>query len=448
MKWRPYADYTRTDIPGLEQIPAHWEVLKLKLIADVRGGVAKGKDLTGQETVRVPYLRVANVQDGYLDLAQVEEIDIPVRELDRYLLQPGDVLMNEGGDFDKLGRGHVWKGEVSPCIHQNHVFSVRPHRVRSEWLSTVSGSAYAQFFFMGRAKQSTNLASISATNLAELPVVMPPPEEQDQILAFLYRETSKIDALIAEQHTLVDRLQAMRIGIIAEYVTKGFDPTVPMKECGIRWIDHIPSHWQVTPLKWLTDQTRPIMYGIVLPGPDVGEGIPILKGGNVKPAKMNLSSMARTTPEIEAPFARARLKTGDLVYAIRGSIGECEIVPSELEGANITQDVARVAAAEGVYPPWLRWALLASFIRENLASGSNGAAIKGINIFDLKLASIPTPPPDEQRAIATFLTKETEVFDRLKAEAESAIALLQEHRAALITAVVTGKVDVHEVACV
>ena len=243
MKWRPYADYTATGIHGLEQIPAHWEIRKLKLIADVRGGVAKGKDLTGQDTVRVPYLRVANVQDGYLNLSEVEEIDIPERELDRYLLQPGDVLMNEGGDFDKLGRGCVWKGEVSPCIHQNHVFSVRPHRVRSEWLSTVSGSAYAQFFFMGRAKQSTNLASISATNLAELPVVMPPAEEQDRMLSFLDRETAKIDALIAEQRTLVGHLGEKRQATIHSLVTKGVIRGAKLKDSGQEWIGMIPEHW-------------------------------------------------------------------------------------------------------------------------------------------------------------------------------------------------------------
>jgi len=230
MNWKPYPTYKSTSVPGLEQLPAHWKMLRLKLIAEVRGGVAKGKDLSGMETVKVPYLRVANVQDGYLDLTEVEEIEIPTKEVDRYLLKAGDVLMNEGGDFDKLGRGHVWRGEVSPCIHQNHVFSVRPHSVQSEWLNTVSGSSYAQFFFMCHAKQSTNLASISASNLAELPVVLPPEDEQRELLAFLETETGKIDQLISEAESIISLLREHRSALINAVITGQIDVSGTGKE--------------------------------------------------------------------------------------------------------------------------------------------------------------------------------------------------------------------------
>jgi type I restriction enzyme S subunit len=209
------------------------------------------------------------------------------------------------------------------------------------------------------------------------------------------------------------------------------------KDSGVEWLGEVPEHWEIAPLKWLTDQDRPIMYGIVLPGPDVEDGIPILKGGNVRPSRMNLQSMARTTPEIEAPYARARLKRGDLVYSIRGSIGDCEVVPDELESANITQDVARVAVANGVCNKWVRWALLASAIREDLASGSLGAAVRGINIFDLKRANIPTPLPSEQVAIANYLDVEAAKIDELVAEQQRLMELLKEKRQAVISHAVT-----------
>src|SRR6185369_301168 len=114
-----------------------------------------------------PYLRVANVQAGHIDLSDVAKIDLPSGEVGRYLLRKGDVLMNEGGDFDKLGRGAIWQGEIEPCVHQNHVFAVRPFGVSAEWLNAITGAAFARFFFMGRSKQSTNLASISSTNLVD-----------------------------------------------------------------------------------------------------------------------------------------------------------------------------------------------------------------------------------------------------------------------------------------
>ena len=118
-------------VEWLGEVPAHWAVVRLKRVAHVQTGVAKGKDNTGRKTLEVPYMRVANVQDGYLDLEDVATIDMPEDDLARYLLECGDVLMNEGGDFDKLGRGHIWDGSIEPCVHQNHVFAVRPFGVRA-----------------------------------------------------------------------------------------------------------------------------------------------------------------------------------------------------------------------------------------------------------------------------------------------------------------------------
>ena len=444
MSFPRYPKYKASGVEWLGDVPEHWQVTPLKHLADVKTGVAKGKDNEGRNTIAVPYLRVANVQDGYLDLDDVASIEIPIGDLKRYCLKPGDVLMNEGGDFDKLGRGHVWDGQIDPCITQNHVFAVRPHKVSSVWLNAITSSEFARFYFMSRSKQSTNLASISSTNLMELPVILPPPPEQTRIAAFLDQETAKIDALVAEQRRLMELLKEKRQAVISHAVTRGLNPDAPLKPSGIEWLGDVPGHWEISPLKWLTDQDRQIMYGIVLPGPDVGEGIPILKGGNVKRSRMNLESMSRTTAEIEAPYARARLKEGDLVYSIRGTIGDCEPVPTEMTGSNITQDVARVAPADGVCAPWLRWALLSSAVREDLACGSLGAAVRGINIFDLKRAAIPTPPLPEQVAIAEFLARETTEFETLTAEAQRAVDPLQERRTALISAAVTGQIDVRD----
>lgn len=219
----PSAPMKDSGVEWLGQVPAHWEVKALKFVATVQTGVAKGKDNTGRETVVVPYLRVANVQDGYLALDDVAEIEIPVSDLPRYLLRSGDVLMNEGGDFDKLGRGHVWRSEIEPCIHQNHVFAVRPHSVAPEWLNTVTSSTYAQFYFMSRSKQSTNLASISSTSIMELPVVLPPSSEQRQLLAFLMRATSQLQSLITEAVLSIELLRERRAALISAAVTGQID---------------------------------------------------------------------------------------------------------------------------------------------------------------------------------------------------------------------------------
>ena len=212
-----------SSVPWLGQVPAHWQVTRLKFVADVQTGIAKGKDVAGKDVIAVPYLRVANVQDGFLALEDIATIEIEFDQLSRYRLCSGDVLMNEGGDFDKLGRGAIWRGEIADCIHQNHVFAVRPRGVSAEWLNQITNTRYAQFYFMGRAKQSTNLASISSTNIMELPVLLPPAEEQAEILAFIDVETGKIDALKASAEQAIGLLKERRSALISAAVTGKID---------------------------------------------------------------------------------------------------------------------------------------------------------------------------------------------------------------------------------
>jgi type I restriction enzyme S subunit len=211
-------------ISWVPHIPAHWRVVRLKFLAEIRSGVTKGRPVSGQDLIDVPYLRVANVQDGYLDLEDVATIPVTRAELSRYSLRRGDVLMNEGGDNDKLGRGAVWEGQIDPCIHQNHVFAVRPHEgVDSYWIALVIQSSYIKHFFLGRAKQTTNLASISSSNLKEAPIILPPPEEQHQILDRVRCVTERIDTLMATSRYQIDRLREYRQTLISAVVTGQID---------------------------------------------------------------------------------------------------------------------------------------------------------------------------------------------------------------------------------
>jgi type I restriction enzyme S subunit len=217
------ANMKASGVEWIGDIPEHWSIKRLKHIATIQTGITKGKDNAAKQTIEVPYLRVANVQDGYLDLEDVSTINIPTEDLERYLLKKGDVLMNEGGDFDKLGRGHIWQGEFDPCIHQNHVFAVRPNKVHAQWLNTFTGSNPAQFYFMARSKQSTNLASISSTNLMELPVPVPSDDEQLEILAALSEMTARLDKLSSKTALGLKLLKEHRTALITAAVTGQID---------------------------------------------------------------------------------------------------------------------------------------------------------------------------------------------------------------------------------
>ncbi len=220
----PAAQMKDSGIEWIDKIPAHWQVSRLKFVADIRGGVAKGRKFEGVKTVQLPYLRVANVQAGHLDLSDMAEIEVTVSEIERYSLKVGDVLMNEGGDYDKLGRGAVWQGQIEPCLHQNHVFAVRPHQqCLSNWITTLTLADYARFYLMINSKQSTNLASISSRNLGELPVILPPITEREQILQHIEDETKHIDGLTAKAEETIERLQEYRTALISAAVTGKID---------------------------------------------------------------------------------------------------------------------------------------------------------------------------------------------------------------------------------
>ncbi|MBI1249027.1 restriction endonuclease subunit S [bacterium] len=167
-------------------IPKSWRKKKLADIADVQTGIAKGKKNIADPVTR-PYLRVANVQDGHLDLSEIKTIEVSRHELDRFSLKVGDVLFTEGGDFDKLGRGTVWQGEVPNCLHQNHVFAVRMKNgdMLPYFLATYAASFWGRTYFLSCSKQTTNLASINSTQLKEMPLPVPPLPEQRKIAAIL-----------------------------------------------------------------------------------------------------------------------------------------------------------------------------------------------------------------------------------------------------------------------
>lgn len=205
----------------LPQIPERWHWVNLESIADVVGGVAKDtKKQTGPDLVEVPYLRVANVQRGRLDLGDVTRIRVPAAVAKKLALLNGDVLMNEGGDRDKLGRGWVWQGQIPDCIHQNHVFRVRVRDgLLDPRLLSWHGNTFGQAWLQREGKQTTNLASISLNRLRQLPVPVPPLEEQYAIVEEVDRRLSVIAAVRDEIDRARSRANQLRAAILGAAFT-------------------------------------------------------------------------------------------------------------------------------------------------------------------------------------------------------------------------------------
>ncbi|WP_435106690.1 restriction endonuclease subunit S [Arhodomonas sp. AD133] len=198
-------------LPGIREdeipfkLPVGWSIARLDDITEIQSGIAKGKKHTGSETVVLPYLRVANVQRAALLLDQVKEIEIAKSDMDRYLVLRRDLLITEGGDWDKVGRTAIWNGSIHPIVHQNHVFRARLllEEQNERWIEEYLNSRFAREYFAESSKQTTNLASINKTQLRSCTVPIPPIQEQERIL-------ERSDELMALCDRLKSRLKTVK----------------------------------------------------------------------------------------------------------------------------------------------------------------------------------------------------------------------------------------------
>jgi len=180
------------------EIPVDWGCVRLEQVAVIQTGLSKSAQRQGK-SVQMDYLRVANVQDGYLDLSEIKQIAVPIDAVERYRVRPGDLLLTEGGDFDKLGRGALWRGQLKDCVHQNHIFVVRSaaEYLDARFLAYQTQGQRGRNYFQSCSKQSTNLASINSTQLRQFPAMLPPLSEQRKIVDVLAIQEESINILDA-----------------------------------------------------------------------------------------------------------------------------------------------------------------------------------------------------------------------------------------------------------
>lgn len=427
-------------VPWLGEIPAHWEVTRLKFVARVQTGIALGKDYGGQATSEFPYLRVANVQDGFIDLSEVKTIIVPEREAVSAMLRAGDVLMNEGGDADKLGRGAIWDGSISPCLHQNHVFVLRPMEVSPQWLSTWTGADFAKAYFETRAKQATNLASISSTNLLELPIAVPPSEEQRAIVSRLAHDTARLDALVSAKQRVLDLLAEKRKAIIATAVTRGLDPKVKLRDSGVPWLGEVPAHWRVA---GFTKYLRSLVDYRGRTPEKTTSGMFLVTARNVRNGTIDYAASQEFVDPADAEeiMRRGIPHLGDLLFTTEAPLGQVALV--DREDVALAQRIIKLDYAESVllnaYALWWIQSDAFQFQLSTFATGSTALGIKGERLHMLRNL---IPPVPEQYAIIEHIARETAKLDAVRAATERTIALLKERRSALIAAAVTGQLDV------
>lgn len=229
-QWKSrYPEPVRPDVTDLPNLPETWVWTSLEAIAEIGSGISVSQNRLVQNAVELPYLRVANVLRGYLDLSEMKTIRVEKDRVSAFLLHVGDILFNEGGDRDKLGRGWIWEGQLRECVHQNHVFRARPidsslvnAKLVSHW-----GNTFGQRFFLKYGTQTTNLASINQGVLSKLPVPIAPIDEQAEILFEVTRRLEAADGLASSLERQLSRAHVARESLLREAFAGNLVPQDP-----------------------------------------------------------------------------------------------------------------------------------------------------------------------------------------------------------------------------
>jgi len=291
--------------------------------------------------------------------------------------------------------------------------------------------------------KGTTFLELSGDELSSFKVTVPPQDEQSNVAHFLDHETARIDALVEEQQRLIELLKEKRQAVISHAVTKGLDPDVPMKDSGVEWLGKVPAHWEVFPIKrdleFLTSGSR----GWASHYSD--NGAAFIRIGNLTRDHINLdlTDLQRVSVPKGSEGERTKVKENDVLFSITAYLGSVAVVPEELETAYVSQHVALVRLfKKKLLPSWVAYVTLSDVGKNYLSSQGYGGTKIQLSLEDVAELLVTAPPLDEQAAIISFLDHETARIDALAEEGDSVITLLQERRSALISAAVTGKIDV------
>jgi len=385
-----------------------------------------------------PYLRNVNIQWDHVNISDILEMDFDPAERRKYALTDGDLLVCEGGE---VGRTAIWRGELAECYIQNAVHRVRPLTSKEEgrFLFYVFYAVANLGVFEAEVNRST-IGHLTSEKLKKYRFMFPPLKEQRTIATFLDREAARINSLIAKKERLIELLQEKRAALISHAVTRGLDPTVPVKDSGVEWLGEIPAHWDVKRLKFAAS-----FFG---GGTPFKENIEYWSGDIpwVSPKDMK-AEIIRDTEEhitkgaIDDSSTRLVLPGTVLIVVRSGVLRHSIPVAINVRPMALNQDMKAIVPKPFLKPEYLAFvirghqgALLVEWRKE-------GATVESIEYELLVNTSCPIPPLSEQHAIATYLDSKTAKIDALISRIREGIEKLKEYSSALISAAVMGKID-------
>lgn len=438
-RFGPYPAYKDSDVEWLGDIPALWETMRLKYLVDFRGGGTPPKEILEYWRGDIPWVSPKDMKVSIIVDTEDKITAEAVRVSATNFVPPGAVvIVVRSGILGHSIPAAVTGREVT--LNQDLKALIPKFNITATFLRYFICGMQRQLLTAWR-KEGATVESLELDLVASSYAPVPPLEDQRSIATFLDREATKIDALVAKKERLIDRLQEKRNALITRSVSKGLDPNVRMKDSGVDWLGDIPAHWELVPLKHLL---RRCDYGIS-ESLTAGGDIRVLTMAHIQQGEVVLPEQGSVNQIDDALL----LDTGDLLFNRTNSrelVGKVGLFcGSRDDRITFASYLVRLTVREGTAAEWLHY-LLNSAGLLGLARSMALLSVNQANLNPTRYTQISVPRPNlsEQSAIAAFLSRETARFNALIFKVSDAIDRLKELRTAMISAAVTGKIDVRE----
>lgn len=442
-RFQPYPAYKDSGVEWLGEIPTGWDAAKMWRISSATSGGTPAKEERGYWDGEIPWVSPKDMKRRFIDSSEDTITERALAETGIRLIAPPVVLI--------VVRGMIL-AHTFPVAITTVPVTINQDMKALHFRQTVEPT-FAAWLFEGVGKRilgavveeaahGTKVIRMDRWRAVVAPV--PPADEQRAIATFLDRETARIDALVAKKERLIELLQGKRTGLITRAVTKGLDPNVPMKDSGVEWLGEIPAHWEARRLKQIVPQ---ITVGIVVTPSKyyVDEGIPCLRSLNIAQGRVYMKELVFISASANDLHRKSQIFEGDLVVVRTGRAGTAVVVPPDLNGSNCI-DLLIIRRSEYIDSRFLYYFINSQIASAQVEAHSVGAIQEHYNTGTLANLCVSMMPLLEQRAIVSFLDRETARLDALIAKVRAAIDRLEELRTALISAAVTGKIDVRNIA--